>query len=78
MAEEALITEGDIQESYLKAVYLNASTNCGMYFEVVLSISADELLRRFETQSIAAVDKIGENQFKKKEYPGFIFVPLVD
>jgi len=51
MAEEALITEGDIQESYLKAVYLNASTNCGMYFEVVLSISADELLRRFETQS---------------------------
>jgi len=33
--------------------------------------------QRFETQSIMAVDKIGENKFKEKEYPGFVFVPLV-
>lgn len=32
---------------------------------------------KFKTQSIIAVDKIAENKFKKKEYPGFIFVPLV-
>lgn len=33
--------------------------------------------RRFESQSITVVDKISEAEFKKKAYPGFIFVPLI-
>ncbi|NCQ16595.1 hypothetical protein GW814_03030 [Candidatus Falkowbacteria bacterium] len=33
--------------------------------------------RRFETQSIIVVDKTSEGKFKQKEFPGFIFVPLI-
>lgn len=33
--------------------------------------------QKFAMQSIVAVEKTGENIFKKKVYPGFIFVPLV-
>lgn len=33
--------------------------------------------RKFASQSIIAMDKIAEDEFKAKEYPGFIFVPLV-
>jgi protein-L-isoaspartate(D-aspartate) O-methyltransferase len=29
------------------------------------------------SQSITAMDKISEAEFKKREYPGFIFVPLI-
>lgn len=32
---------------------------------------------RFESQSIMAADKISETEFKKREYPGFVFVPLI-
>ncbi len=32
---------------------------------------------RHETQSIVVVDKTAENKFKRKEFPGFVFVPLV-
>lgn len=32
---------------------------------------------RYATQDIVAIDKIGENEFKEKRYPGFVFVPLV-
>ena len=34
--------------------------------------------RQFELQSILVIDKIADEKFKKKEYPGFIFVPLVE
>ncbi len=33
--------------------------------------------KKFQTQSILMIDKIGENKLKKKEFPGFIFVPLI-
>lgn len=33
--------------------------------------------RQFETQDIVAIDRVGENEFKEKRYPGFIFVPLI-
>lgn len=32
---------------------------------------------KFKSQSILAVEKISETEFKTKEYPGFIFVPLI-
>jgi len=33
--------------------------------------------KKFQTQSIVTVDKLEKSKFMKKEYPGFIFVPLV-
>lgn len=33
--------------------------------------------REFESQSIVVVEKTAERLFSKKEYPGFVFVPLV-
>jgi protein-L-isoaspartate(D-aspartate) O-methyltransferase len=31
----------------------------------------------YQTQEIVLIDKIGENKYKEKRFPGFIFVPLV-
>ncbi len=33
--------------------------------------------RQYESQDMVVIDKTGEDEFKKKRYPGFIFVPLV-
>ncbi|MDD5031450.1 MAG: protein-L-isoaspartate O-methyltransferase [Patescibacteria group bacterium] len=33
--------------------------------------------KQFEAQEMVVVDKVGENNFKKKIFPGFIFVPLI-
>ncbi|MFH1583434.1 MAG: protein-L-isoaspartate O-methyltransferase [Candidatus Falkowbacteria bacterium] len=33
--------------------------------------------RQHKSQSIAVLEKIGENKFSRREYPGFIFVPLI-
>ena len=33
--------------------------------------------RRFASQSIIVIDRITADEFKSKEYPGFIFVPLI-
>lgn len=33
--------------------------------------------RKFAPQSIIAADKVADEEFKEKEYPGFIFVPLI-
>jgi protein-L-isoaspartate(D-aspartate) O-methyltransferase len=32
----------------------------------------------YQTQEIVLIDKIGENKYKEKRFPGFVFVPLVD
>lgn len=48
LEEEAGITEGDIQECYLKTIYLEARTNVAFYFEVILNISSNDLLKRFK------------------------------
>ena len=33
--------------------------------------------KQFESQDMVVIERIGENEFKKKIFPGFIFVPLV-
>lgn len=33
--------------------------------------------RQFESQEIIVVDKVGENDYREKRFPGFVFVPLV-
>jgi protein-L-isoaspartate(D-aspartate) O-methyltransferase len=32
---------------------------------------------KFQTQSIKVIEKIGENRYNRKSFPGFVFVPLV-
>lgn len=32
---------------------------------------------RFQTQELAVIDKIGEDEYEEKKFPGYIFVPLV-
>ena len=34
--------------------------------------------KQYESQDIVVIAKQAENRFKKKKYPGFIFVPLVN
>lgn len=48
LEEEAGIREEDIQECFLKAVYLEARTNVAFYFEVIVNPSSEELQKRFE------------------------------
>jgi len=33
--------------------------------------------RQFESQDMVVVDRVGKDDFKKKRFPGFVFVPLV-
>ena len=33
--------------------------------------------RKYESQDIVVIDKVGENKFKEKRFPGFVFVPLI-
>lgn len=48
LEEEACIEHSDIEFWYLALIYLNANTNIGFYFEVVLNIPAESLLQRFK------------------------------
>jgi hypothetical protein len=47
LEEEGCIGGEDIQDIYLALIYLSANTNVGFYFEVLLHITANELLDRF-------------------------------
>ncbi len=33
--------------------------------------------RQYESQDIVVIDKVGEDKFEEKRFPGFVFVPLV-
>ncbi len=48
LEEEAGIEGKDIEQCFLRAVYLEAKTNVGFYYEVVLNVSSRELLERFK------------------------------
>lgn len=52
--EEALITEEDISSCYLRALLLEEQTNVGLYFEVRLKITAEQLISR---QTLATLDQ---------------------
>lgn len=47
LEEEACIHKKDIQDSYLRAIYLNSKTNVGFYFEITLNLTTHELKERF-------------------------------
>lgn len=49
LEEEGHITEKDIQSAFLRAVFVARRTNVAFYFEVILNVSSDDLLARFES-----------------------------
>lgn len=67
LEEEALISERDIADSYLRALYLEHRTNVCFYFEVTLKISSEEILKRFEHAS-SDQDIRSIKIFKKEDY----------
>jgi hypothetical protein len=50
LEEEGCIRLADIEESYLRAIYMEAKTNIGFYFEILLGISSKEVLERFDRE----------------------------
>ncbi len=66
LKEEAGITEADIRQSYLQTIYLEYRTNVAFYFEVVLDISSDVLLKRFQDNKDADIKSI--RLFSREEY----------
>ena len=67
MREEALINESDIIESYLRAIFLDSKTNIGLYFEVVLKVTSEEIVKRHENGS-TDTDIKSIKFFSKEEY----------
>ncbi|MEI6479993.1 MAG: hypothetical protein WCO12_00515 [bacterium] len=51
LEEEACIKKTDIEEMYLRGVYLGTMTGIGFYFETVLKVSSEELIERFKKEN---------------------------
>lgn len=71
MQEEAMIEKRDIEEIFLKMVYLTPTGNCGFYYEVILHTSANELLHRFAHASKDA-DIKRLMSYSRSEYLGLL------
>ena len=65
--EEGLIDQPDIVQAKLKLVYRNPKTHIGFYFEVILKITADELIARFN-ESGSDPDIRSLKAFSRAEY----------
>lgn len=66
LKEEAGIEEFEIENTILKAIYQGTYTNIGFYLETELSISSNEILRRFEENT--DVDIAGIEIYSYDEY----------
>lgn len=66
LEEEAGVKEKDINESYLKAIYLEARTNVGFYFEVLLNVSSKDLKERFKENQDVDIQAL--RLFTRTEY----------
>ncbi|MFA6050320.1 MAG: hypothetical protein WC761_03950 [Candidatus Paceibacterota bacterium] len=51
LEEEGSIVESDIKDIYLRAIYVTPKTDVGFHFEVLLNISSEDLLKRFELEN---------------------------
>lgn len=67
MQEEALINQEDISSSYLRAIFLDSKTNIGLYFEVVLKVTSEEIIKRHKNGS-TDTDIKSIKFFSKEEY----------
>lgn len=67
LEEEAHINAADVSDSYLRAVYTEAKTNVGFYFEVLLSLSSTELLERtahgMDDQDIRSLQSLTREEY---------------
>lgn len=66
LKEEAGVVENDINEVYLRTIFLELSTNVCFYFEVTLKINSEELLLRFKNNNDIDIKSI--QTFNKREY----------
>jgi hypothetical protein len=66
LQEEAGVEKSEIKNTILKGIYQGMYTNIGFYFETELSISSDEILRRFELNT--DVDVAGIEVYSYREY----------
>lgn len=66
LEEEIGVIESDIDELYLRSVFLENTTNVCFYFEVTLKINASELLSRFQDNMDVDIESI--QTFTKSEY----------
>jgi hypothetical protein len=66
LAEEVGAKESDIISIYLRSIYLEYRTNVGFYFEIVLKITLQELLARFDDNTDVDIKSI--RGFSKSDY----------
>jgi len=66
LKEEAGVEELEIKNTTLKAIYQGMYTNIGFYLETELSISSDEILKRFKSNS--DVDVVGIEVYSYEQY----------
>ena len=66
LEEEAGITQKDINECYLQTIYLEYKTNVAFYFEVILNVTAEELVERFKNNKDGDIKSL--RVFTREEY----------
>lgn len=66
LEEEAGVRDEDIRECFLKAIYLDAKTNIGFYFEVILTVSSGEMLERFKQNKDSDIQDL--HLYTREEY----------
>ncbi len=67
LEEEAFVNRIDIEECFLKTIFLERRHNIGFYFEVILNISSKKLIERY-TKSNMDVDIKSVKFFGRDEY----------
>lgn len=67
LKEEGCIKEADIEDFYLRSVFLTPNTHTCFYFEVTLNVTAQELLERFaqetEDQDIKSLKALPREEY---------------
>lgn len=58
LEEEIGVVKDDVADIYLQTIYLDSKTNIGFYFDVTLTISANELLWRFKYNQDIDIESI--------------------
>lgn len=66
LEEEAGINREDITQCYLRAIYVEARTNVGFYFEVLSNLGSAELQRRFGENTDEDIKAL--HMFTREEY----------
>lgn len=71
LEEESCIKKADIKELYLRAIFLTPNTHTCFYFEVILDVHSEELLKRF-AHEIKDQDIKSLKALSREEYQTFL------